>query len=229
MIYPIKIYDKENKIVKEYDENEALQMFIGDTYNVSKYEKNNFWDRIWIEKTGTIKPETCGPIKYKKRKKDQIVKCKNCQTELVTASRRRKWCSMLCKSRYIKKQNSQEEHPNPINIKLPEDPMENSVLIKCKNCGKNVRSKSPTRKWCTESCRKKFKKLGFTSNEIEWELKRCDPYPFHVYLHYKPKNMTIMQVSEHSIYEAKHFCLRELKWRLKNWDEYQKSRVRDDD
>jgi len=76
--------------------------------------------------------------------------------------------------------------------------------------------------------KRQSEEIEFTENEIEWEIERGKPYAYHVYLHYKPKNMTIMQVSECSIIEAKKFCLQELKWRLKNWDEYKKSTVRDD-
>ena len=230
MIYPIKIYNKNNKVIKEFDAKEALQMFIGDTYQVSKVERKEFWDREWSNKNGVAQSEKCGPIKYKKRKRDRVIKCEFCSGEVITSSDRRKWCSDLCRNRSKKK-----EDPNAIveaeliTQLVTNNLMENSFLVKCKNCRKEVRTTSPKRKWCTEKCRKSFKRLAYKEDEIEWEIERGAPYAFHVYLHYKPKNMTIMQASEHNMIQAKEFCIRELEWRLKNWDEYQKSKVRDED
>jgi hypothetical protein len=66
-------------------------------------------------------------------------------------------------------------------------------------------------------------------DHIEWTVERGKPYAYHVYLHYKPKNMTIEQVSDHSISSAKKYCLNELKWRLKHWNEYKKSTMKDDE
>lgn len=227
LIYPIKIYNKENKLVKEFDSNQALKLFIGDTYVISEQDRKDFWDRVWIEKTGPDEPESCGPLKYKKRKLDQIVKCKFCNTEIVTASKRRKWCSPLCKTRFKNKEDPKEV--KEVKEPVPELPKENSFVVKCTNCRKEIRTTSQNRKWCTEKCRKSFKRLDYKESEIEWEIVRGAPYAYHVYLNYKPKNMIIHQASEHNMIQAKEFCIRELKWRLKNWDEYQKSRVREED
>jgi hypothetical protein len=64
-------------------------------------------------------------------------------------------------------------------------------------------------------------------DEIEWQIERGKPYAYHVYCYYKPKDMTIMQVSDVSLSQAKNYCLQELKWRLKHWEDYIKSTMRD--
>jgi|21_taG_2_1085346.scaffolds.fasta_scaffold15573_3 hypothetical protein len=63
--------------------------------------------------------------------------------------------------------------------------------------------------------------------DIEWQVERGKPYAYHVSCYYKPKDMTIMQVSDASISQAKNYCLKELSWRLKHWKEYIKSTMRD--
>lgn len=75
------------------------------------------------------------------------------------------------------------------------------------------------------------KQIGLNTDEglIEWEVRRNCPYPYHVDMHYKPKNMTISQVSDYSISHAQEYCLKELKWRLKNWNAYIKSTLNEDE
>ena len=71
--------------------------------------------------------------------------------------------------------------------------------------------------------------LDVDENELEWTEKLDSPYTFHAMLLYKPINMEIEQASEHSMAEAKAHCIKELAWRMKHWDEWQKSCVRESD
>lgn len=234
MIYPIKIYDKENKLVRTYDEKEALRLFVGDTYTVSDGDRKQFWNRVWTENKGQSSGETCGALKLKKPRKSRIFNCKFCDNEIKTTSPTRKWCNSFCRDKYRRRHKTMKTQPeyeeNKIFLEeLKLDP-EKTFVIKCKNCTKEVVTTSLSRIWCSDACRQQFKRMAqeiqINEEDMEWEIERDNPYPYHVYLYYRPKQMKIEQVSEHGIYEAKHFCIKELKWRLKNWDEYVRSRVR---
>jgi len=63
-------------------------------------------------------------------------------------------------------------------------------------------------------------------SDLEWTKERDAPYRYHVKLLHKPTGMEIEQASESAFSEAKTYCLRELHWRLRNWDEYKQSMVR---
>ena len=63
-------------------------------------------------------------------------------------------------------------------------------------------------------------------SDLEWTKERNAPYRYHVKLLHKPTGMTIEQASESAFCEAKTYCLKELQWRLKNWESYSQSMVR---
>tara|TARA_R110002167_G_scaffold59891_1_gene169626 strand:- start:3898 stop:4101 length:204 start_codon:yes stop_codon:yes gene_type:complete len=63
--------------------------------------------------------------------------------------------------------------------------------------------------------------------DIEWRIEKGKPYAYHAYCYYKPKDMTIVQVSDTSLSDAKGYCIKELQWRLKHWDDYKKSTMQD--
>ena len=67
-------------------------------------------------------------------------------------------------------------------------------------------------------------KLGMNLNEADlgWTEKQNSPYRYHAILQYKPTGMEIEQASETSYSEARGYCLKELHWRFKHWDEYRK-------
>ena len=62
--------------------------------------------------------------------------------------------------------------------------------------------------------------LQMDESDIDWDIRRDDPYRYHAVLTHKATGMVIEQVSDCSKAEAKTFCLKELKWRFKNWEEY---------
>ena len=62
--------------------------------------------------------------------------------------------------------------------------------------------------------------------DISWSFEKDKPYKYHAILHHHPTGMSIEQANERGWAEAKDACLKVLKWRLANWKEYQKSRVR---
>jgi len=62
--------------------------------------------------------------------------------------------------------------------------------------------------------------------DIEWIKEKNKKYTYHMTLHHIPTGMHIEQASERAWSEAKESCLMTLQWRLDNWDEYVKSRVR---
>ena len=70
--------------------------------------------------------------------------------------------------------------------------------------------------------------LQMDESDIDWDIRMNDPYRYHAVLTHKSTGMVIEQVSECSKAEAKTFCLKELKWRFKNWEEYNKSLVGSD-
>jgi protein subunit release factor A len=61
--------------------------------------------------------------------------------------------------------------------------------------------------------------------DVVFERADDAPYRYHIILHHLPTGMEIEQASEHSAQEARNFCIRELKWRLTHWEEYQRSAV----
>lgn len=71
--------------------------------------------------------------------------------------------------------------------------------------------------------------LSVDESDLEWSDKLDSPYSYHVVLHHKPTGMEIEQASECSFLEAKSHCMKELQWRLKHWDEWKKSKVRESD
>jgi hypothetical protein len=227
MIYPIKVFDRDNNLVKEYDFKESLEMFAKENYTISDYERKNFWGRVWSDKNDPVTPDKCRPSRYKSRKKQRVINCLFCKAEIITASSRKKWCSDFCRKQFNKPKKEEviQKDDSMLNAEIKK----NSKLVNCKNCRQDFYSAGANSKWCSDKCRQSFKRMGYTDEEIEWQIERCNPYAYHVYLTYKPKNMTIMQVSEHSMVQAKEFCIRELKWRLRNWAEYTKSLVRDFD
>lgn len=99
MIYPIKIFNHKKKLVKEYSAKEALDLYDGDVYRVSKTERKDFWDRNWYSKQIKAK-DHYSQIVYKPRKKTITVFCKNCKAEIQTASKHRTWCNRKCKEGY---------------------------------------------------------------------------------------------------------------------------------
>lgn len=240
MIYPIKVFDKDNKLVKEYDFKESLEIFAKENYTISDYERQNFWGRMGSDNNDSATPGKDRPSKHNSlkknkdlyfnhhsRKKEWIINCWFCKAEIITTSARKKWCSDFCRKQFNKpkkEEGVQKEKPM-----LSTKTKQKNKLVNCTNCRQDFYSAGANSKWCSDKCRKSFRRMGYTDEEIEWEIQRCNPYAYHVYLTYKPKNMTIMQVSEHSMVQAKEFCIRELKWRLRNWAEYTKSLVRDFD
>jgi len=68
---------------------------------------------------------------------------------------------------------------------------------------------------------------GVSDADLRWEEEKYRPYNYHVTMHHLPTGMEIEQASDCSYAAAKGYCLRELKWRLKNWDEYKKSSLSD--
>ena len=74
-------------------------------------------------------------------------------------------------------------------------------------------------------------KLGIDvdEDELEWTENRDSPYRYHAKLLYKPINMEIEQASDNSMAEAKGYCVKELGWRMKHWEDWQKSGVRESD
>ena len=71
--------------------------------------------------------------------------------------------------------------------------------------------------------------IGVDEEELEWNEKQNAPYKYHAILTYKPANMFIEQASENSMAEARGYCIRELGWRMKHWEDWQKSGVRESD
>ena len=67
---------------------------------------------------------------------------------------------------------------------------------------------------------------GGTMQDISWSFEENKKYKYHAILHHHPTGMSIEQANERGWAEAKDACLKVLKWRLANWKEYQKSRVR---
>ena len=65
----------------------------------------------------------------------------------------------------------------------------------------------------------------FKKSEVIFEEKLNAPYRFHATLTYLPTGMEIEQASENSMAEAKEYCMKELRWRLKNWGNYDRSAV----
>lgn len=63
-------------------------------------------------------------------------------------------------------------------------------------------------------------------SDLEWTQERDAPYKYHMKLLHKPTGMEIEQASDASFAEAKTCCLKELQWRLKNWESYSQSMVR---
>jgi hypothetical protein len=70
--------------------------------------------------------------------------------------------------------------------------------------------------------------LNISESDISWSVRNNAPYRYHVDLHHFPTEMLIEQVSDTALSHAKESCMIELTWRLKNWEEYQQSRVRND-
>ena len=70
--------------------------------------------------------------------------------------------------------------------------------------------------------------IEILDSDIEWMLEEGKPYRYHATLIYKPLGMEIEQASEASFSEAKGSCLKELRWRLTHLEEYNKSKVRDE-
>ena len=68
---------------------------------------------------------------------------------------------------------------------------------------------------------------GVSDADLSWSQVKHNPYSYHVTMHHIPTGMDIEQASDCSYAAAKGYCLRELKWRLKNWDEYKKSTLSD--
>ena len=73
---------------------------------------------------------------------------------------------------------------------------------------------------------KDYRHIYISECDIEWVKEKNRPYKYHIKLIHKPTNMCIEQASERNWQEAKDSCLMTLKWRMANWDEYLKSRVR---
>ncbi|MZH02803.1 MAG: hypothetical protein F3745_05235 [Nitrospinae bacterium] len=69
--------------------------------------------------------------------------------------------------------------------------------------------------------------LEVDESDLEWEEKQNAPYRYHAFLRHKPTDMVIEQVSEGSIAEAKGYCLKKLRWKIKHWDEWKASGVRE--
>ncbi len=72
-------------------------------------------------------------------------------------------------------------------------------------------------------------KINWDEKDIEWEKEINIPYRYHAHLHHKPTGEKIEQASETSFADAKVNCLKELSWRLAHWDEYQASKIKDND
>ncbi len=68
--------------------------------------------------------------------------------------------------------------------------------------------------------------LQMDDDELSWEIRKDDPYKYHATLTHRSTGMVIEQVSEVSKSDAKIRCFKELKWRLKYWDDYTKARIR---
>ena len=71
-------------------------------------------------------------------------------------------------------------------------------------------------------------KLGedIKDSDLEWTKEKDAPYRYHIKLLHKPTGMEIEQASENTFSEAKTYCLKELQWRLRNWEAYSQSMVR---
>jgi len=62
-------------------------------------------------------------------------------------------------------------------------------------------------------------------SEVIFEDRLNAPYRFHATLTHLPTGMEIEQASENSMSEAREYCMKELKWRLKHWENYERSAV----
>jgi len=68
-----------------------------------------------------------------------------------------------------------------------------------------------------------MKFIPYDENDFEWLRERDKKFKYHVTLTHKPTGNYIEQAGERCWQEAEHQCREIMKWRLRNWAEYQRT------